>query len=1129
MRTMTRWSAMAVAVLVVSFLALGSLSQPASATPTTLVVDVDGHGSASNCNAGDVAYTTIQAAIDAAASGDIINVCPGTYNQDQANLRNPDTGGAGSNNFNIFVGKSLTIQGVNASGVPITDYHNVAAFVSAKRRLPTFGASTIFVQADGVTITGLDITGEQDDDYWDNKTLEVVGDAFTLKDCALHALDTTSSLYFDDRHFNAGTMTSHVQSYDIEGNLIDGGDVGDPAPSVTGIRISSGPGWSGNVSNRVIKDNTLDNNCDAIAFVGPGAEGWDVYPVGAATITGNSFSRSAKRHVVAWGQYLGGPGYANPDWQSIVANNTFDEAAVTWTPGGDAQPWTSGSFIDVRGIYSSIQRYAVNKAQPGDTVQVLPGTYNEQVIINQPLILEGAGEGATVIAPSPIAVNTTRVGGSAVAGIIVVDSTTGVTIRDLTVDGAGNALTACDPPALMGVYWRNASGTIENSEVRNIEWGSGLEGCQGAIGIFAEGGGGGGANVTISDNSVHDVQKNGITALGSGMTATISGNTVVGWGPTDKIAQNGIQLSDGAGGSITDNDVSLYDYTPSTWAAAGILVTQAADGVVVTGNNVHDSMEGLFIVNYSTPTMKNMVISGNTVTNSSDTGVYLLLVDSSEVSDNAIAGPYVGLWLADSSDISTDDNNISDNDYGVVVDGDSHNDTFTSNDIVDNAAEGVIVMPYNVEPSGLVFRCNSITGNGTYGIDNMTGNVVDAINNWWGDAPGGPANDGESCNTATGSGDKISCNVLFEWWLTGPDECTGGVVNTPTPTPTETLVPTATYTPTPTETLVPTATYTPTPTETLVPTETYTPAPTETLVPTATYTPTPTETLIPTETFTPVSTEASGPTETFTPTPTSTHTPTPSNTPTPTQTVTPTVCPGDSDCDGVPDRFDNCPTVYNPDQLNTDAKPYNISPASPGIDVSVPNSDRLGDACDSDIDNDYMLNTGTNPTLGIPGEDVGCGSGPTNPKLADTDGDTVLDGYECLVGSDPNNPHSKPSTSVIDSDHDGVPDNIEVLFGSDPHNPDTDGDGILDGVEIKGWGTSPILKDSNFNGCDDNIEIADVNGDYWVNTTDLLIVAKAVGHQFPYNADFDMNKDGTINVTDLLIVARQLGKKCTPH
>jgi hypothetical protein len=267
--------------------------------------------------------------------------------------------------------------------------------------------------------------------------------------------------------------------------------------------------------------------------------------------------------------------------------------------------------------------------------------------------------------------------------------------------------------------------------------------------------------------------------------------------------------------------------------------------------------------------------------------------------------------------------------------------------------------------------------------------------------------------------------------------------------------------------------------------------------------------------------------KTFGPTVTPTSTMHPPITFTPTPTPTATACPGDSDCDGVPDNVDNCPNVINPDQLNTDAKPIDNGPGVAGDDLTVPYSDILGDVCDPDIDNDYMLNTGTNQTLNIPGEDAGCGSGATNPILMDTDGDTVIDGAECLLSSDPNNRLSKPSlTPPNDSDGDGIPDSIETRLGSDPHNKDTDGDGIPDSLEVKGWGTSPALKDTNFNSCDDNIEIADVDGNYRVNTSDLLWVAYAVGGQFAYNADLDVTKDGRINTADLLLVAYQLTKSC---
>ena len=102
-----------------------------------------------------------------------------------------------------------------------------------------------------------------------------------------------------------------------------------------------------------------------------------------------------------------------------------------------------------------------------------------------------------------------------------------------------------------------------------------------------------------------------------------------------------------------------------------------------------------------------------------------------------------------------------------------------------------------------------------------------------------------------------------------------------------------------------------------------------------------------------------------------------------------------------------------------------------------------------------MLNTGTSP-LGVPGEDVGCnGSGATNSLLADTDGDTVLDGAECLLGTNPNNPASKPSgIPPGDGDLDGLPAALDVVFCDLDYDGDTlvgdadqdcDNDGLSDG------------------------------------------------------------------------------------
>lgn len=78
----------------------------------------------------------------------------------------------------------------------------------------------------------------------------------------------------------------------------------------------------------------------------------------------------------------------------------------------------------------------------------------------------------------------------------------------------------------------------------------------------------------------------------------------------------------------------------------------------------------------------------------------------------------------------------------------------------------------------------------------------------------------------------------------------------------------------------------------------------------------------------------------------------------------------------------------------------------------------------------------------------------TDPNNPDTDGDGYLDGEEVRDGYDPLGP------GKLDSDNDGFPDPDERNFGSDPFNPDTDGDGYSDGDEVAN-GHNPLIPAPN--------------------------------------------------------------------
>jgi hypothetical protein len=169
---------------------------------------------------------------------------------------------------------------------------------------------------------------------------------------------------------------------------------------------------------------------------------------------------------------------------------------------------------------------AVNAASAGDSIQLCPGTYIEQVSITKPLQLNG--NNGAIIRPNNIVANSTGLAsGQPIAAIILVQDTTGVTIRNVIVDGVDNGISECAPD-LIGVFYRNASGELSHVAVRDVKLNSTLNGCQSGSAVLVQSSNGVNSVVAIEESSIHDYQKNGITANEVGTQVTIEGNVVTG-------------------------------------------------------------------------------------------------------------------------------------------------------------------------------------------------------------------------------------------------------------------------------------------------------------------------------------------------------------------------------------------------------------------------------------------------------------------------------------------------------------------------------------------------------------------------------------------------------------------------
>jgi parallel beta-helix repeat protein len=360
------------------------------------------------------------------------------------------------------------------------------------------------------------------------------------------------------------------------------------------------------------------------------------------------------------------------------------------------------------GEFPQIQQ-AVLAANPGDTIQVDPGTYNEQVTIGQNshgatlnnLVLEGTNQSSIIQLPSTAPA-------SQQTAIVKVSGASNVTIDGFTIQGPGNG------PGSIGYGVQvvgGGSANISNNHITQIQDGP-MSGDQNGVAILV------GrksldttGTATISHNTIDGYQKAGIVVDNVGSSAEIDHNTISGAGSTALIAQNGIQISRGATGNVNHNTISGNLYAPQSDASTGILLYQS--GAVT--------------------------IEQNTLLNN-DVGIDAIGANGSTIDHNQVTGSTFDGILLDTTSGATVDHNTTNNngfgdssanrpgDGGIALVG-STNNTITQNTSNSNKGDGICVDPAS---TGNSFDHNQTSGNTRFDVeDESTGAGTAGTANAW--------------------------------------------------------------------------------------------------------------------------------------------------------------------------------------------------------------------------------------------------------------------------------------------------------------------------------------------------------------------------------------------------------------
>ncbi len=290
--------------------------------------------------------------------------------------------------------------------------------------------------------------------------------------------------------------------------------------------------------------------------------------------------------------------------------------------------------------YTTIQE-AVTGVPAGSTINVCPGSYPEQVVIQQPLTLQGvaSGNNANVVIVNPAggltANNTAEL--ETAAQLAVMNAGGAVNISNITVDGTG--VTGVPNGALaVGILYDSSSGTLNHVASQNMQSATAGE-------IFAI--------LALDDSHVAPTfsVKNSVMRLSNPPSP----------GPTGPI---GVEVSGGVAVDLENNYVSAANALSYPTGISLVTVSSATVSGNTTDLGSNPGSYGLYIQGSANP----ITVSGNSVVNSSLGIVALDQTTGVTMNNNFLSTLQTGIFASSSSNLTIKGNQFWSTGSGTGID-----------------------------------------------------------------------------------------------------------------------------------------------------------------------------------------------------------------------------------------------------------------------------------------------------------------------------------------------------------------------------------------------------------------------------------------------------------------------------